>query len=136
MESPRYRPRGVQPTWDCRARFSTVTDDATEPQKRTPESSGRVTPKGSAGGAKGSKGAKGAKRSGPPPSSRYTPPVPSHQKVSPVWWPATMFVPWGLGILVIILNYVMLLPGSVSNWWVLVGLLLILVGIIAATQYH
>ena len=47
-----------------------------------------------------------------------------------------MFVPWGLGIVVIILNYVLLLPGSVSNWWVLVGLLLILIGIIAATQYH
>ena len=47
-----------------------------------------------------------------------------------------MFVPWGLGIVVIILNYVELLPGSVSNWWVLGGLLLILVGIIAATQYH
>ena len=37
---------------------------------------------------------------------------------------------------VIILNYVQLLPGSVSNWYVLGGLLLILIGIIAATQYH
>ena len=33
-----------------------------------------------------------------------------------------MFVPWGLGILVIILNYVALLPGSVSNWYVFGGL--------------
>jgi hypothetical protein len=47
-----------------------------------------------------------------------------------------MFVPWGLGIMVIILNYVQLLPGAVSNWYVLGGLGLILAGIIAATQYH
>jgi hypothetical protein len=114
------------------ARFWAVTDEPKRPQKRTAQGSGRVTPKG--GGAKGTKGASG--RSGPAPSSRYTPPIPAYKKVSPPWWPATMFVPWGLGIVVIILNYVMLLPGSVSNWWVMVGLLLILVGIIAATQYH
>ena len=47
-----------------------------------------------------------------------------------------MFVPWGLGILMIILNYVGVLPGSVSNWYVFGGLGLILVGIIMATQYH
>ena len=48
--------------------------------------------------------------------------MPAYKKVSPPWWPATMFVPWGLGILVIILNYVQLLPGSVSNWYVFGGL--------------
>src|SRR3954468_21422990 len=72
----------------------------------------------------------------PEPASRYTPPVPAYKKMSPPWWPATMFVPWGLGILMIILNYVGVLPGATSNWYVFGGLGLILVGIIAATQYH
>jgi hypothetical protein len=109
-----------------------VTDEPKRPQKRRAESSGRVTPKG--GGSRTAKGTSG--RSGPAPSSRYTPPIPAYKKVSPPWWPATMFVPWGLGIVMIILNYVGVLPGSVSNWYVFGGLGLILVGIIAATQYH
>ena len=110
-------------------RFSAVATEPTRPQKRRSEGSGRVTPKG--GPVKPSKGS-GA----PAPSNRYTPPIPAYKKVSPAWWPATMFVPWGLGIVVIILNYVQLLPGAVSNWYVLGGLGLILAGIIAATQYH
>jgi len=77
-----------------------------------------------------------SRSSSPDASSRYTPPVPAYKKVSPPWWPATMFVPWGAGILMIILNYVGVLPGSVSNWYVFGGLGLILIGIIAATQYH
>ena len=100
------------------------------PQKRRAEGTGRVTPKGGSSSSATSSG------SAPSASSRYTPPVPAYKKVSPPWWPATMFVPWGLGILIIILNYVQLLPGSVSNWYVLGGLGLILAGIIAATQYH
>ena len=106
-----------------------MANEPKRPQKRRAEGSGRVTPKG--GPAKASRGP-----GTPAPSSRYTPPVPSYKKVSPPWWPATMFVPWGLGIVVIILNYVEFLPGSVSNWYVLGGLGLILAGIIAATQYH
>jgi hypothetical protein len=109
-----------------------VANEPKRPQKRRGESSGRVTPKGGP-----VKSAKSSSSSGTPgASSRYTPPVPAYKKVSPPWWPATMFVPWGLGIVMIILNYVQLLPGSVSNWYVLGGLGLILAGIIAATQYH
>jgi len=47
-----------------------------------------------------------------------------------------MFTFWILGMLVIFLNYVGLLPGAVSNWYLLVGLGLILAGIITATQYR
>jgi hypothetical protein len=108
-----------------------VANQPNRPQKRRVEGSGRVTPKGGP-----AKAAKSTRSTAPDPSGRYTPPVPAYKKVSPPWWPATMFVPWALGILMIILNYVSLLPGAVSNWYVFGGLGLILAGIIAATQYH
>jgi hypothetical protein len=47
-----------------------------------------------------------------------------------------MFGLLGAGMAVIILNYVSLLPGAVSNWYLLVGLVLILGGIITATRYR
>lgn len=50
--------------------------------------------------------------------------------------PVLMFTLLGLGILVILLNYVQLLPGATDNWYLLAGLGLILCGIITATQYR
>jgi hypothetical protein len=42
-----------------------------------------------------------------------------------------------LGFLVIFLHYLdLVLPGALSNWWLLAGLGAILGGIIAATQYR
>ncbi|MGI9624071.1 MAG: cell division protein CrgA [Acidimicrobiales bacterium] len=61
---------------------------------------------------------------------------PTGQKVSPIWVPVLMFALLGLGTLMIILNYVDLLPGGTSNWYLLAGLGLILGGIITATQLH
>jgi hypothetical protein len=69
-------------------------------------------------------------------SSRYTAPVPKYQKVSPMWVPVLMFTLLGLGALVIFLNYVGLLPGATSNWYLLAGLGLILGSIITATNFH
>lgn len=69
-------------------------------------------------------------------SSRYTPPVPKIQKVSPRWVPVLMFTLLGIGALMIVLNYVGLLPGATSNWYLLGGLAFILGGIITATNYH
>ncbi len=96
--------------------------------------SGRVTPKGG--------GASGGGRHTPPPSARYTPPVPREMKVSPTWVPVLMGVLLALGTAVILLNYVSLLPtwgflpDDTSNVWLLVGLALILGGIVVATQWH
>lgn len=98
--------------------------------------SGRVTPKGGP--------VKHPPKAGstPPPSARYTPPVPREQKVSPVWVPVLMGVLLALGVVVILLNYVALLPtwgflpDDTSNMWLLVGLALILAGIVVATQWH
>jgi len=94
------------------------------PPKRKVAGSGRVTPKGGAAGDP------------PAASKRYTPPVPEEVKVSPRWVPVVMFVLLGLGTLMIFLNYVGLLPGGTSNWYLLGGLGLILFGIITATQWH
>ena len=93
------------------------------PSKKTPKSpkpgaapSGRVTPKA---------------------TGRYTPPVPRADKVSPRWVPIVMFASLGLGMLVILANYVSLLPGDEpSNMYLLVGLVLITIGFITATKFH
>jgi hypothetical protein len=85
---------------------------------------GRVTPK-----------ATGARP--PDPSGRYTPPIPREVKVSPMWVPVLMFTLLGLGLLVILLNYLGVVPGGeTNNWYLLAGLGLILGGIITATNYH
>ena len=93
------------------------------PSKKGPKSrrpgaapSGRVTPK---------------------PTARYTPPVPRSEKVSPRWVPIVMFASLGLGMLVILANYVSLLPGGEpSNMYLLLGLVFITVGFITATKFH
>jgi hypothetical protein len=98
-----------------------------------PQPSGRVTPKGGARQAS-------PKRSGPhhadEASSRYTPPIPRSAKTSPTWVPFVMFGLLILGMLLIFLNYIDVMPGGVSYIWLGLGLLSILGGIIAATQYR
>jgi hypothetical protein len=86
---------------------------------------GRVTPKGTTP----SSGRPGA-------SARYTPPVPQEQKVSPPWVPVLMFGLLGLGALMIFINYLGVLPGGTSNWYLMGGLAAICGGILTATQYH
>jgi hypothetical protein len=41
-----------------------------------------------------------------------------------------------LGAVVIFLNYLGLMPGDTNNWYLLLGLGLILAGIMTATQFH
>jgi Cell division protein CrgA len=91
-------------------------------KRRVP--AGRVTPKGTRPGEV------------PDASGRYTPPIPRQVKVSPRWVPVLMFTFLGAGAGVIFLNYLGLMPGETNNWYLLVGLALILLGIITATQYH
>ena len=47
-----------------------------------------------------------------------------------------MFALLIVGALMIVLNYLELLPGAVTNWYLLGGLGLILGGIFTATQYR
>ena len=87
-----------------------------KPGKSGVTTSGRVTPKA---------------------TGRYTPPVPRADKVSPRWVPIVMFTSLGLGMLVILANYVSLLPGGEpSNLYLLLGLVLITIGFVTATKYH
>lgn len=107
--------------------------DPEETPNRRPITSRRVTPKG--GVAKTRRAAERPEATGA--SSRYTPPVPGGSRPpSPTWIPVLMFTLFGFGMLVLILNYLSLLPGAVSNWYLLVGLGAILGGIITATQYR
>jgi len=74
---------------------------------------------------------------GPAPSAgRYTPPIHRQVRVSPTWVPVLMGTLLMLGGLVILLNYLELLPGSASNAYLLVGLGLITAGFVTATQWH
>ena len=86
---------------------------------------GRTTPKGTRTDVRTST-----------PSGRYTPPIPREEKVSPPWVPVVMFGCLILGVAVIVLNYLNLLPGDASNGYLLVGLGLITVGFVTATQLH
>jgi hypothetical protein len=72
----------------------------------------------------------------PKSTGRYTPPVPREVKVSPRWVPALMGGLLLLGAAVILLNYLSVLPGSVTNWYLLVGLGLISAGFVTATQWR
>ena len=62
--------------------------------------------------------------------------LPPEAKVSPVWVPVLLFTFLGLGMVLIIINYLNLIPGGTSNWWLLGGLGLILGGVITDTQLH
>ena len=73
----------------------------------------------------------------PKPSGRYTPPTPRDKKVSPRWVPIVMFASLALGMMIILANYVDLLPGDgPNNWYLLGGLGFITVGFITSTKYH
>ena len=104
----------------------------------------RVTPKGTRPGSS----SKQLPTAGAPPvrgsdphhavsaSSRYTPPVPSYMKESPRWVPILMFALWIVGAIIIILYYLGAVPGGRSQWYLLIGLGMILGGLYTATKYR
>lgn len=71
---------------------------------------------------------------------RYTAPIPASKRgPSPRWVPVLMFGLWGLGLAMILLNYMEVLPGSAdggNGLYLVGGLAAILAGIVAATQYR
>lgn len=90
--------------------------------RRDKTRAGRVTPKGS------------GPESGPSGVSREPVKVGGGRLAAAV--PVLMFGLMGLGLLIILLNYVVTAFGAPSNWYLLAGLGLILGGIVAATQYR
>jgi hypothetical protein len=98
-------------------------------KRRIEGATGRTTPKGTTADTRP------REASAPAASSRYTPPVAaSYHAPSPMWVPVLMFSLFAIGILMIFLNYTNTLPGAPSGYYMLGGLLSILLGIITATQ--
>jgi hypothetical protein len=68
--------------------------------------------------------------------SRYTPPPPKKAPPSPLWVPVVMATLLLTGLVVIVTNYLELLPGDTSNRYLMLGLLLIVGGFLLATTYR
>ena len=69
--------------------------------------------------------------------ARYTPPAPQQVKHSHLWVPVTMFTCLALGVVVIAGNYMELLPGGeVSNNFLLIGLVLLIIGFVLSTFFR
>jgi len=73
-----------------------------------------------------------------PHDTKYVAPTHTNYKdgPSPTWVPVLMFGLLIVGSLVIIINYLGWIPPETSNWYLLLGLGLILGGIITATQFR
>ena len=69
-------------------------------------------------------------------SGRYTAPLPKSAKKSPKWMGPLILAILILGALTIILNYVQVLPGGPSNWYLLGGIVCIGLGFGIATRYR
>ena len=114
----------------------------TKPSKRKvpgTTTTGRVTPKAGATVTRVRQAADDAVAVRPAASTRYTPPTPVKLKygASNRVVPIAMFTALGIGLVMIIVNYMsVLLPGAPSNWYILGGLGCILAGIMIATQWR
>ncbi len=69
-------------------------------------------------------------------NKRYTAPIPKSVRHSPGWFGPMLLVLLVAGLLLIVGNYVGILPGGTSNWYLIGGLVGIVVGAMMATQYH
>jgi hypothetical protein len=69
-------------------------------------------------------------------NKRYTAPIPKSVRRSPPWFGPVLLVLLVVGLLLIVGNYVGILPGGTSNWYLIGGLVGIVVGAMMATQYH
>lgn len=69
----------------------------------------------------------------------YQAPPKKKHKPSPKWFGATILAFFGVGVLLIVLNYLSLVPFTTldpSNWFLFGGLGGIAIGFILATQWH
>jgi hypothetical protein len=67
---------------------------------------------------------------------RYTAPTPKSVHHSPAWYGPMILALFVLGVLVLALNYLNALPGAVSAWYLLVGLVLIFTGFMGLLRYR
>jgi hypothetical protein len=69
-------------------------------------------------------------------SGRYTAPIPRSTRQSSPYYGVAILVLLGVGLLTILLNYLSVLPGSASTWYLVAGLVLIFLGFVMATRYR
>jgi hypothetical protein len=70
---------------------------------------------------------------------RYQPPPRKKPKPSPRWFGALILGCWFAGVIVVVLNYLGLMPGdhgNATNTWLFGGLGLIAAGFLLATQWR
>lgn len=103
---------------------------------RPTASGGRVTPKGGRRAPRQSHAKVGDDIDWSAETSRYTAPAPSGAKESPAWWPVLMFGLIGIGIVLIVVDYAGLLPGTPNNWMLLPAMVCIAGGLFAAMSYR
>ncbi len=72
------------------------------------------------------------KRSAPPPAPREV----KAKGPSPAWYVATMFGLMAIGAILIILNYIGVVPGGTSNSWLIIGLAGIAIGFTMTLNYR
>ncbi|MFI5036701.1 MAG: cell division protein CrgA [Acidimicrobiales bacterium] len=89
--------------------------------------------------------ASGAKRRGSKSMGRYTPaesggrytaPKPPNADHSPHWYGWLLLDLLLFGVMVITLNYLQVLPGSVSSWYLVTGLASLFVAFYLATRFR
>ena len=68
--------------------------------------------------------------------SRYTPPPPKKAPASPLWMGVAITTFLMTGLVVVVTNYLGLLPGDAENRYLIVGLILISTGFMMATGYR
>ena len=100
-------------------------------QRKGRSAGGRTTAKGSP-----AQGARVGRYTPAHESGKYTPPIPKDVRHSPRWFGALVLALMILGVHTIVLNYVSVLPGGVSIWYLVGGLVVIFVGFLMATRYH
>lgn len=70
---------------------------------------------------------------------RYTPPPRKKPKPSPKWFGALILGLMFTGVIIIVLNYVQIIPGThhqATNFYLFLGLGLIAAGFLSATQWR
>ncbi len=99
--------------------------------QRKGRSEGRIAPRGATATA-----SRVGRYTPPEESGRYTRPIPRDVRRSGRWYGPFVLFLMIAGILMILLNYLTVLPGSVSVWYLIAGLVVIFLGFMLATRYR
>lgn len=110
--------------------------ERTKPKTKEPPGKGARKPGAGSRPTTGRVTPKGGHQPAAPASGRYTPPIQRVEKVSPRWVPVLMFSLLILGMLIIVANYLEVLPGEAKNEYLFLGLGMITAGFVTATKYR